>query len=138
MRIVVDTNVMLGACLGTGAAAGVVAACLREQCTPLIGNALFNEYEDVFARTDLFAGCRLSPTERDELLDVFFARCLWTRVYYTWRPNSPDEADNHLIELAVAGGADFIVTRNLRDLQRMELRFPNLRVVSPEVFLKEI
>jgi predicted nucleic acid-binding protein len=40
--------------------------------------------------------------------------------------------------LAVAGGAEFIVTRNLRDLQRMELRFPQFRVVSPEDFLKEI
>lgn len=50
----------------------------------------------------------------------------------------PDEADNHLVELAVAGGARFIVTRNLRDVARMELRFPELRIVSPEDFLKEI
>jgi predicted nucleic acid-binding protein len=48
------------------------------------------------------------------------------------------EADNHLIELAVAGGADLIVTRNLRDIQRGELQFPHLRFVSPEDFLKEI
>jgi len=33
-----------------------------------------------------------------------------------------------LIELAVAGGARAIVTRNLRDLSRMELRFPTLRL----------
>ena len=72
------------------------------------------------------------------MLDVFFSRSRWTRVYYSWRPNLPDEADNHLIELAVAGGAKFIVTRNLRDLQRMELPFPQFRVVSPEDFLKEI
>lgn len=50
------------------------------------------------------------------------------------RPNLRDEADNHLIELAVAGGADFIVTRNLRNLQAAELR---LRIVSPDLFLKE-
>jgi predicted nucleic acid-binding protein len=104
----------------------------------LIGTALLAEYEDVFGRTDVFEGSRLSDSERNELLDVFFSRSLWTRVYYSWRPNLPDEADNHLIELAVAGGAKFIVTRNLRDLQRMELRFPQFRVVSPEDFLKEI
>jgi len=138
MKIVVDTNVMLGACLGTGAAAHVIRACLGGQCQPLMGNALFNEFEDVFGRSDLFVDCRLSAGERDELLDVFFSRCLWTRVYYAWRPNVPDEADNHLVELAVAGGADFIVTRNLRDLQRMELRFPHIRIVSPEAFLQEI
>lgn len=138
MKIVVDTNVFLGACLGTGAASAVIAACLRKQCVPLMGNALFNEYEDVFSGDDLFKSCKLSRGERVELLDVFFSCCEWTRVYYAWRPNLPDEADNHLIELAVAGGADFIVTRNLRHLKKMELRFPDLRIANPETFLKEI
>ena len=44
----------------------------------------------------------------------------------------PDEADNHLIELAVAAQADVIVTGNLRDLSRGELKFPALRILSPE------
>jgi predicted nucleic acid-binding protein len=137
-RIVVDTNIFVGACLGQGAAHHVVAACLRGQCQPLMGAALFAEYEDVLGRTDLFEPCRLTPVERDELLDIFLATCMWTRIYFAWRPNLPDEADNHLVELAVAGGARFIVTRNLRDIARMELKFPELRVVSPEDFLKEI
>jgi predicted nucleic acid-binding protein len=50
----------------------------------------------------------------------------------------PDESDNHLIELAVAGGAAFIITRNLRDLQAGQPQWPNLRMVSPEDFLKEL
>jgi hypothetical protein len=33
---------------------------------------------------------------------------------------------------------NFVVTRNLRDVARMELRFPELRVMSPEDFLKEM
>lgn len=138
MKIVVDTNVFLGACLGTGAASAVIAACLNGRCIPLMGNALFNEYEDVFSRKELFENCKLSRTERIELMDVFFACCEWTRVYYSWRPNLPDEADNHLVELAVAGGAEFIVTRDLRHLKNMELLFPQLRIAAPETFLKEI
>jgi putative PIN family toxin of toxin-antitoxin system len=137
-RVVIDTNIFLGACLGQGAAHQVVAACLRGQCQPLMGAALFAEYEDVLGRSELFETCRLSANERNELLDIFIATCVWTRIYFAWRPNLPDEADNHLVELAVAGGAGFIVTRNLRDVARMELRFPDLRVVSPEDFLKEI
>jgi len=138
MRVVIDTNVFVGACLGTGAANQAVAACLRGQCTPLMGAALFSEYEDVMGRSELFAQCRLNPQERSNLLDIFLAVCEWTRVYYIWRPNLPDEADNHLIELAVAGGADLVVTRNLRDVQGGELQFPSLRIISPETFLKEI
>jgi putative PIN family toxin of toxin-antitoxin system len=138
MRIVVDTNVFLGACLGTGAASGVIAACLRKQAIPLMGTALFNEYQDVLSRVGLFSGSRLSVEERSELLDIFLSTCEWTRIYYGWRPNLPDEGDNHLVELAVAGGAKFIVTRNVRDVTRMELNFPHLTVLTPEAFLKEL
>jgi predicted nucleic acid-binding protein len=49
----------------------------------------------------------------------------------------PDEADNHWVELAVAGAARAIVTRNRRDVARMELKFPSLSVISPEAFLQE-
>jgi predicted nucleic acid-binding protein len=72
------------------------------------------------------------------LLDTFLALCEWTRVYFLWRPNLKDESDNHLIELAVAGDADVVVTRNLRDLRGAELRFEPLRILSPEDFLKEL
>ena len=138
MRVVIDTNVLVGACLTAGTAARVVKACLQGRCEPLIGNALLSEYEDVFGRDDLFRGSPLDTQKRTELLDAFVISCRWVRVYYTWRPNLRDEADNHLIELAVAGGADAVVTRNLRDLTATELHFPQLKILSPENFLKEI
>lgn len=103
-----------------------------------MGCALFSEYEDVLGRNDLFRQCRLDKEERSKLLDIFLATCTWTRIYYAWRPNLRDEADNHLVELAIAGGADCIVTRNLRDLTQTELKFPQLSVLTPEAFLKEI
>jgi putative PIN family toxin of toxin-antitoxin system len=138
MRVVIDTNVLVGACLTAGTAAGVVRACLQGRCEPLIGTALLSEYEDVFGRDDLFRGSPLDIRKRTGLLDAFVISCQWVRVYYTWRPNLRDEADNHLIELAVAGAADAIVTRNLRDLMASELHFPQLKILSPENFLKEI
>jgi len=103
-----------------------------------MGSALLAEYEDVLSRPALFEGCRLTQAEREDLLDIFIARCEWTLVYFAWRPNLPDEADDHLVELAVAGAARYVVTRNLRDLLRAELRFPFLRCLDPAAFLKEI
>jgi predicted nucleic acid-binding protein len=43
----------------------------------------------------------------------------------------PDEGDNHLIELALAGGALAIVTHNLLDLQNGELNLGPLLVLTP-------
>lgn len=59
-------------------------------------------------------------------------------IYFSWRPNLPDEGDNHIVELAVAGGAEMIVSNNVRGFRRAQLRFLGLRTVSPHEFLKEL
>ncbi len=135
MRIVVDTNIFLGACLTSGAANLVLAGCLQGRFKAIMGNALFSEYEDVLAREALFQKSRLNFKERHELFDIFLFGCEWVRVYYQWRPNLRDESDNHLIELAVAGNAHCIVTRNIRDLKSGQLLFPHIAVVTPEQLL---
>jgi len=50
--------------------------------------------------------------------------------YYGWWPNLAEEKGNHLIELAVAGGARAIVTHNVRDLRRGELRWRGLSILT--------
>jgi uncharacterized protein len=138
MKIVIDTNVFVSACLTNGAPNAVITGCLLGKYQPLMGNALFAEYEDVLGRASLFKACRLSVKERSELLDIFLSYCQWVKVYYQWRPNLCDEGDNHLIELAVAGGAEFLVNRNLKDLQSGQLKFPQVQFLSPHSFLKKV
>jgi putative PIN family toxin of toxin-antitoxin system len=136
--IVLDTNVFISALLraDTGPRE-VVRLCLQRKIRPLMGNALFAEYEDVLSRSKLFEDCPLGPAERNTLFDAFLSVCSWIRVSYLWRPNLKDEADNHLIELAVAGNADWVVTRNVRDVGRGEILFPNLRIGGAGAFLEE-
>ena len=100
--------------------------------------ALFNEYENLFLRSSLMAESPLTESERLVLLESFLSVCDWVKVYYLWRPNLPDEADNHLIELALASGANTIVTNNLRDVSRGELTFPFLNILTPAQFLKTV
>ncbi len=135
--IVLDTNILVAALLrGGGSARTVLRACLDDRYQAVLGPALLAEYEDVLSRDDLFAGSVLSAKERNEVVDGFLNRCRWIEVFYAWRPNLPDEADNHLIELAVAAQAEAIVTRNLRDVSRGELKFPSLRIMTPEQCLE--
>ncbi len=89
----------------------------------------------MFARDAPFARSSLSHEDREALLNAFLAVCRWTQVSFLWRPNLRDEADNHLVELAVAGAASAIVTGNARDLATGELRLGRLRVLSPAAYL---
>ena len=102
-----------------------------------MGNALFHEYEEVLSRGELFRGSVLDGREREQLLDGFMNVCRWVSIHYLWRPNLPDEADNHLIELAVAGQARWLITGNKKDIATGELAFPGLRVVTPREYLSE-
>ena len=102
----------------------VIRACLEGKWRPLIGQALFTEYEDVLGRTHLFRSCPLSERERQDFFAAFLSVCEWVEIYFSSRPNLPDEGDNHIVELAVAGGAELIVTNNVRDFRRAQLRFP--------------
>jgi hypothetical protein len=55
----------------------------------------------------------------------------WVNIYYGWRPNLPDEPDNHPIELAMADGAAAIISHNVRAIRRGELFLNGLRVPTP-------
>jgi uncharacterized protein len=136
--IVLDTNVFVGACMGTGASSKLIELCIQGKITPTMGSALLAEYEDVLSREILFKNCRLSLAQREELLDIFLDSCKWVKTYFSWRPNLRDEGDNHVVELAVAAAATHIVTWNTRDFASMELRFPLLRYNTPPEFLKEL
>lgn len=137
--VVVDTSVFVAALLGpSGASRSILRACLDGRLVPLMGAALFAEYESLLSREALFRGCLLDRGQREAVFDAFLSVCRWTVIYFSWRPNLPDEADNHLIELAVAGAARFVVTKNTRDFRQAELRFPGLRIVQPEELQKEL
>jgi putative PIN family toxin of toxin-antitoxin system len=136
MRAVLDTNIIVGAMLsGGGATREILRLSLEHQITPLIGVALFSEMQDVLSRGSLFQKCLLDSAERDELFRAFLSCTEWTPIYYSWRPNLRDEADNHIVDLAVAGNATYIVTQNERDFQKMDLLFPDLEIVNAADFL---
>ena len=131
--VVIDTNVLVSALLGQGGMSRrVVRACLAGELQPVLGPALLAEYEDVFSRASLWKHALVSLAEREAVLDAFLSKCRWVEVFFAWRPNLPDEADNHLIELALAAQAEEIITKNLRDLTRGELKFPSVRILTPK------
>lgn len=136
-RIVIDTSVFIGALISTtGANRELIRRCLKREYQPLMGNALFSEYESVINRSEILTKCLISQKEIEALLAAFINVSQWVSIYYLWRPNLKDEADNHLIELAMAGQAKIIATNNIRDFHNSELVFPDLAIQKPEEIIR--
>lgn len=136
-RIVIDTSVLISALIGsTGASRELIRLCLQGEYQPLMGNNLFLEYESVILREEIITQCTLTKQEIFVLLDAFMSVCQWIDIYYLWRPNLRDEADNHLIELAIAGNAQIIATKNIKDFLNSDLNFPNLSILKPEQIVR--
>lgn len=136
IKIVVDTSVLISAIIGkTGPSREIIRNCLKQKYLPLMGNSLFAEYESVINRDNIIKLSPLTIAEIELLLASFMSISKWISIYYLWRPNLKDEADNHLIELALAGNASHIITNNIKDFRNSELLFPHLSIITPEAFL---
>ena len=95
------------------------------------------EYEAIC----LLAEHRLAAqaTEKDirNLLDTIFEVVVPVEVHYQWRPQLSDAADEMVLEAAVNGRADAIVTFNRADFKDAPARF-GIAVWKPMEALREI
>ena len=135
--LVIDTSVLISALIGKqGASREILRQVLQKKHKPLISNTLFSEYQDVSQREAILERSPLTTEEIQVLLNALYNVSDWIQIYYLWRPNLIDEGDNFLIELALAGNANGIITHNIKDFRNAELHFPNIRIITPEDFLK--
>jgi predicted nucleic acid-binding protein len=92
------------------------------------------EYEDALRRPGLIPG--YSAGDVDDFLDYLLSTCLERRIHFLWRPHLPDPKGDLVLEVALAGGATFIVTHNLRDSR--DVTALGIRAVTPNEFLTNL
>jgi predicted nucleic acid-binding protein len=118
MRLVLDTAAMVAAIRsGSGASRWLLRSALerRRGLTLLVSVPLLIEYEAVMTRAEHLKAAGLSVADVEVLLDAVAAVAEPVRLAFLWRPALPDADDDMVLEAAVNGRADGIVTFNLRD-----------------------
>ena len=82
-RVVIDTNIFVSALMNAaGAPRAVLRLALKREVLPVIGNALFNEYESLLKRDNLWKDSLLKGSERERLFDALLSVSAWTPIYY--------------------------------------------------------
>jgi putative PIN family toxin of toxin-antitoxin system len=134
-RIILDTNVLYaGLYSSEGASFRVLRAVEEGKVKIVLSTTLLFEYEEILKRNQATLG--LSARKIESILDYFCMQSEHRKIYFLWRPRLPDPKDDHLLELAVASGAKYLVTRNTKDFKGVE-KF-GLRSVTPKELLEEI
>lgn len=88
------------------------------------------EYEAVLTRTQHLQASDLSSGNIQELLDAVAAVAEPVRLAFLWRPVLPDPDDDMVLETAINGRADMLVTLNGRHFRAATRSFA-VEVVAP-------
>ena len=137
-RLVLDSSVVVSAFRSRrGAANAVLELVASRRIVPLATPALFLEYEDVLKRPEQRSVTGLSLPDVDRALAALAAAIEPVDVRFVWRPQLSDPDDEMVLEAAVNGRADALVTHNLKDFAAVAPRF-ELLVVSPADLLKRM
>jgi putative PIN family toxin of toxin-antitoxin system len=139
MKITLDTNILYQALYSQAGASHAIFRLIRAgEVQMALSIPVFEEYREVLHRRKTRAELGLSEEETKGVLDFIALIGVATPISYLWRPNLRDENDNIFVELAVASGSDYLITRNIRDYTvGAELRFDSFRLMPPNQFMNE-
>ncbi len=116
MKVVLDTSVVVaGLRSSVGGSRRWLEVCLKEEVTLLLAVPLVLQYEDVLLREENISAHGLLREEIGELLDGLCSVCAPVELSYLWRPLLRDPDDEMVLETAVLGHADLLLTFNIRD-----------------------
>jgi putative PIN family toxin of toxin-antitoxin system len=115
VRIVLDTALFVTAVRSSDGAAGdVLRGIFREELVPLMNLKLGLEYRDVSLRPEHVRESALSKREILELIEAVEAFAEPVEVVVRDRPLSPNPNDNMILDLAINGRAEALVTCNTK------------------------
>ncbi len=138
MKFVIDTNVIIAGFRSRNGASFQLLQRIWDGSLPfLLSVPLVLEYEDVLKRSDNLAVMNLTLDEVDTVLDVLCLRGEETQIHYLWRPQLTDAKDDMVLELAVNGMAEAIVTFNVRDFQPAASHW-NVATITPGECLRNL
>ena len=118
MKVVLDTDVLVAASRSRlGASRAWLQAVLTGEVTALMSVPLMVQYEAVLTRREHLVQSGMTIAEVGRFLDVLSVVTEPVDIAFRWRPALRDPDDEMVLEAAINGGADRLLTFNERDFR---------------------
>jgi len=138
LRLVLDTDVVIAALRSPrGASAEILRLAIAGRVRLLLSVPLALEYEAVLTRKDHLDATGLSRMRALAVIDDIVAVSEEVHCHYRWRPQLRDAADEMVLETAINGHAESVVSFNRRDFGDAPARF-GVRLCTPSDFLRSL
>jgi putative PIN family toxin of toxin-antitoxin system len=138
MKLALDTDVLVaGLRSQTGASRRLLTLLDQGRYQSIVSVAMMLEYEAVLTRPENLMAFGLTNQEIQRFLDGLALLIIPVTPFFLWRPQLRDPADEHVLEAAVNGRVDAIVTFNLRHFRAAATRF-GIAVLNPGEALRRI
>ena len=138
MRLVLDTDLVVAAMRSPrGASAELLRRIDGGKAVMLLTVALALEYEAICGLADHRLASGLSAPEVAIYVDGLIALAEPVKAFFRWRPQLRDPGDEMVLEAAVNGRADAIVTFNESHLREARRNFA-IEVIRPAEALRRI
>jgi putative PIN family toxin of toxin-antitoxin system len=130
-KLILDTNILVAATRNAkGPSFALVQHIRYARARMLCSPALFLEYESVLKRPTQLQASGLTADDVDGILNELARFIEPVTTHYQWRPQLRDPADEMVLEAAVNGQVQAIVTYNLRDFVPAKLF--GIPVINPQ------
>lgn len=134
---VLDTSVLVAALRSRhGASSLILTRVANQQLLPLVTTPLFLEYEAVLKRAEQQLATGLNVDQVDQFLSAFASAAKGVNAHFRWRPQLRDTADEMVLETAVNGSADALITHNIKDFRSVAEQFC-LTLTTPGQYLQD-
>lgn len=135
VRVVIDTNVIVSGLRSRAGASYRVLSLLGDKgFTPVVTVPLVVEYEQTLCEPRV--KIQFSKEEIGRYIDYLCSVSECRKVHFLWRPLLSDQKDDMVLEAAVNGECQFIITYNTTDFKGSE-RF-GVEAIRPRDFLVRI
>lgn len=138
MKVVLDTDVVLAAVISErGASRQLLLRVVDGLLPAVVSVPLMLEYEAVLKRPKHIQASGITVDDMEIILDQLAASMQPVDLYFLWRPLLRDSEDDMVLETAVNGGADTIVTFNTGDFGNVPA-WHDIQVIRPGDVLRRL